>query len=126
MEKKVMIVEDSPTVRFEVKVILEKIGVVVVEAANEFGMINMMEEYGKCVDLVIMDLTLKTENGFDLITKLKSSEKYKDIPVLVLSERADKDSVLKAKELDVSGYIRKPIQKDELLERVRNVLLKSK
>jgi len=60
-------------------------------------MLNSMEEYGKCVDLVIMDLTLKYENGFDLIKKLRSSEKYGEIPVLVLTEHADANSVLTAK-----------------------------
>lgn len=120
--KKVMIVEDSNTVRYEVKLILDKIGITVIETANEIGMFNMMEEYGKTVDLIIMDLTLKNENGFDLIDKLKKSEKYKDIPVLILTEHADKDSVLKARELSVAGYLRKPIQKDELVERVRKTI----
>ncbi|MCX8132053.1 MAG: response regulator [Clostridia bacterium] len=122
MGKRVMIVEDSNTVRYEVKLILEQIGVTLVETANEMGMFNMMEEYGKCVDLIIMDLTLKHENGFDLIEKLKENEKYRDIPILVLTEHADKNNVLKAKELAVAGYLRKPIRKDELIERVKAVL----
>jgi CheY-like chemotaxis protein len=116
--KKVMIVEDSQTVRLEVRLLLGKLGVNVVEAANEIGMMNTMDEYGKCVDLIIMDLTLKNENGFDLIKKVKSSDKYKEIPILVLTEHADKQNVLTAKELGVSGYLRKPIQKDELIDRV--------
>ena len=124
LEKRVMIVEDSNTVRYEVKLILDKIGITLIEAANELGMFNMMEEYGKCVDLLIMDLTLKRENGFDLIKKLREIEKYRNIPVIVLTERADKDSVLKAREMEVAGYLRKPIQKDELIERVKSILTK--
>lgn len=122
LEKKVMIVEDSNTVRYEVKLILDKIGISLIEAANGLGMFNMMEEYGKCVDLIIMDITLKNENGFDLIQRLRETEKYKNIPVIVLSEKADKDSVLRAREMEVSGYLRKPLQKDELIERVKSVL----
>lgn len=120
--KKVMIVEDSHTVRYEVKLILEKIGISLVEVANGLGMFNVIEEYGKHVDLVIMDLTLKRENGFDLIRRLKMSEKYQNIPVLVLTEHADKANVIQAKELGVSGYLRKPIKKDELVERVTKLL----
>ncbi|HEX3028640.1 MAG TPA: response regulator [Clostridia bacterium] len=122
MDKKVMIVEDSLTVRYEVKLLLQELDVSVVEASNELGMLNMMEEYGKCVDLIIMDLTLKRENGFDLIKKLRESEKYKSIPVLILTEHANKVNVLKAKELEVQGYLRKPIQKEELIDRVKGVL----
>ncbi len=120
--KKVMIVEDSATVRFQVNALLEKLGLQMVEAGNEIGMFNMVEVYGECVDLIIMDLTLKHENGFDLIKKLKSSERYKHIPVLVLTEHADRESVLKARNLDVAGYLRKPIQKDKLIERVSTIL----
>lgn len=120
--KKVMIVEDSQTVRLEVKLLLGKMGVTMVEAANELGMLNMMEEYGKCVDLIIMDLTLKNENGFDLIKKVKTFDKYKDISVLVLTEHADIQNVILAKELGVVGYLKKPIQKDELIGRVSNLL----
>ena len=121
-DKKIIIVEDSYTVRYEVKLILEKIGITVVEAANKLGMNNRIEEYGKCVDLVIMDLNLKNENGFDLIETLSDSEKYKNIPVLVLTENASKENVLKARKLGVSGYLKKPIQKDELINRVKAAL----
>jgi two-component system, chemotaxis family, chemotaxis protein CheY len=121
-EVKVMIVEDSNTVRYEVRLILNKIGINLVEVANELGMFIKIEEYGKIVDLIIMDLTLQYENGFDLIKKLKGIDKYKNIPVLVLTDHADKDSVVQAKELAVAGYIRKPINRDELVKRVTSIL----
>lgn len=121
-DRKVMIVEDSNTVRLEVKLLLKKIGVTLVEAANEIGMFNTMEEYGKCVDLILMDLTLKYENGFDLIKKIKSNEKYREIPIIVLTEHADVRNVLRAKELGVDGYLIKPIQKEELISRVTHYL----
>ena len=120
--KKILIVEDSPTVRYEVRLIVQKMGITLVEAANEIGLFTMIEEYGKCVDMVIMDLTLKYENGFDLIQKLKSSQRYANLPILVLTEHADVNNVLKARELGVSGYLRKPIQKDELIGRVTGIL----
>lgn len=120
--KKIMIVEDSHTVRYEVRLILDKLGVTLVEVANGLGMFNVVEEYGKQVDLIIMDLTLKRENGFDLIEQLREIEKYKEIPVLILTEHANKENVIKAKHLGVNGYLRKPIQKDELIERVSTIL----
>ena len=121
-EKRVMIVEDSHTVRYEVKLILKKIGIVLVEVANGMGMFNVIEEYGKSVELIIMDLTLKQENGLDLIESLKSRDKFKNIPVLILTEHANVENVLRAKELGVVGYLRKPIQKDELIGRVKSLL----
>lgn len=120
--KRVMIVDDSHTVRYEVRLILEKLEITMVEVANSIGMLNLIEEYGKCVDLIIMDVTLKYENGLELIEKLKTIDKYKAIPIVVLTQHSAIDYVLKAKELGVNGYLKKPIQKDDLVMRVSSIL----
>lgn len=120
--KKILIVEDSSTIRYEIKIIVEQARMKLVEAANEIGLFMKIEEYGKMVDLIIMDLTLEYENGFDLIEKLKKVDKYKDIPILIFTEHADKDTVLKAKQLNIAGYLRKPIQKEEFIKRVKSIL----
>ena len=122
IQKKVMIVEDSGTVRHEVRLLLQKIGIPLVEVANGLGMFNVIDEYGKQVDLIIMDLTLKDEDGLDLIKMLKSNDRYKDIPVVILTEHADKDHVLRARELGISDYLRKPIKRDEFIDRVKVLL----
>jgi CheY-like chemotaxis protein len=121
-KRKVLIVEDSPTVKYEVSLLLKQIGVDLVEAGSEIGLMNAVAEFGRIVDLIIMDLSLKFENGFDLIEKLKSNSSYKDIPIIVLTEHADAENVLKAKELGVKSYLRKPIQKDEIVTRVSSLL----
>jgi DNA-binding NarL/FixJ family response regulator len=121
-EFKVLIVDDSPTVRYEVRLLLKKININVVEVVNKLGLFIKIEEYGKLVDLIIMDLTLQYENGWDLIEELKKVDKYKNIPVLVLTEHADRENVLKARKYDVSGYLRKPIQKQEFLSRITSIL----
>lgn len=119
---RVMIVEDSPTVRYEVRIILKNIGIDLIEVANEVGMYMKIEEYGKTVDLIIMDITLQFENGLDLVEKLKSIEKYRNIPILMLTEHADVNNVLKAKDLGVIGYLRKPIHSEEFSGKVCSIL----
>lgn len=121
-QKTVLIVDDSPSIRRQVALILRKYGVDVREAGSEFGMLNVIEQYGKRADLIIMDLTLKTEHGFDLIETLKEYPKYKDIPILVLTEHADVDNVLFAKKLGVNDYMKKPINVNELIERIQVLL----
>ncbi|MCX7748775.1 MAG: response regulator [Clostridia bacterium] len=122
-EKIVLIVEDSPTVRFEVKIILDKAGITLIETSNEYGMLNVLEQFGDQIKLIIMDLTLKNENGFDIIKRLKedTNSPYNDIPVLILTEHSTMEDVLKAKELGVEGYLKKPIQKDDMLNRIKKI-----
>lgn len=121
-EKVVLIVEDSPTVRYQVKSLLKQSGIGLREAGGEIGLFNLIEEYRKLADLIIMDLTLKDEDGFQLIKKLKAHSTYKDIPIFVMTEHADIKHVLTARELGVDGYIRKPINKDIFMAKISEIL----
>jgi DNA-binding response OmpR family regulator len=120
-DKRIMIVEDSKTVKLQLKLILDKLGVTVIEVSNEWAMFKKIEEYGKLVDLIIMDLVLKSEDGLDLIHKLKEDKRYRNIPILVLTEQADIPNVLKAKELGIKNYLRKPIKREKLVERISTI-----
>lgn len=122
MEKTILIVEDSPTIKYQVRIILQQVGLTLLEAGGELGLFNQVEQYGKLVDLVIMDLTLKDEDGFDLVKKLKANPNYSSIPIVILTEHADAKSVLTARELGVEGYIRKPIVRDEFLKKLKEIL----
>ena len=122
IQKRILIVEDSPTVIEQMKLMLSEYDVKVSTAGSEFGMLQHIEQYGKLVDLIIMDLSLKSENGLDLIDKLRKNLKFSTIPVIVVTEHAKKDFILRAKGLQVSEYIRKPFSKEVFLSRVSNVI----
>ena len=120
--KRILIVEDSPTVVEHMKMLLKNSNVKVLNAGSEFGMMQSIESYGKLVDLVLMDLTLKTENGMDLIRNLRSNDRYKELPIIIITEHVSKNLILEARELRVRGYLKKPIQKDTFLDRIYEVL----
>lgn len=116
--KRILIVEDSRTIKFLVKTLLEKEGAIVTEAGSEWGLFNKIEEYGVLADLIIMDLVLNQENGLDLIQKLKETPKYSAIPIIILTENAQIESILKARSLGVKSYLKKPFVKEELIKRI--------
>ncbi|OGO80892.1 MAG: hypothetical protein A2Y21_02260 [Clostridiales bacterium GWC2_40_7] len=122
-KKIILVVDDSPSIRREVKVILEKDGYTVREAGSEFGMLSSIEEYGIKADMVLMDLTLNDESGFDLVNRLRAADKYRNIPVIILTEHSDRDNVFMAKMVGVQGYIVKPIKADILRERIRSIYM---
>lgn len=119
--KKILIVEDSRTIRLQIKMMLEKEGVIISEAGSEWGMFNKIEEYGIVVDLIIMDLVLNYEDGLTLIDNIKMNDKYKNIPIIILTEKVDVTSILKAKNLGVKSYLKKPVKKSELISRLNSV-----
>lgn len=117
-QKRILIIEDSPTVVEHMKMLLKSTPVRVLTAGSEFGMMQSIESYGKLVDLILMDLTLKTENGMDLIRKLRDNPKYSSIPIIIITEHASKNLILEARSLKVDGYLKKPIQREIFLERI--------
>ncbi len=117
----ILVVDDAVSIRKQVRVILEKAGCQVREAGSEIGMLNAMEEYGKRVELVLMDLNLNLANGFDLIAKLREYKEYRDIPVVILSQYADREKVSIARMAGVKGYLVKPVDPAILQERLSQV-----
>lgn len=120
--KVVLIVDDSPSIRNEVRVILQKEGITVREAGTEFGMFNTIDEYGEVVDMILMDLTLGDTTGFELVSRVRAVERLKDIPIIMLTQHSDRKNVLKAKSMRIQGYIVKPINPQVLVERVKKAL----
>ncbi len=118
----VLIVDDSVAIRKQVRAILEREGCQVREAGSEIGMLNAMEEYGQKVQLVLMDLNLNQSNGFDLIGRLREIEQYRDVPVVILTEHADREKVAIARMAGVKSYLVKPIDAALLVERIAQVL----
>jgi len=118
-KKIILIADDSSAIRKQVRAILEKEGCVVREAGSEIGMLNAMEEYGQCVQLVLMDLDLNAASGFDLIGRLRAIEQYSKIPVIILSQHSDREKVSTARLAGVKGYLVKPIDPLLLTERLR-------
>lgn len=119
--KIILIVDDSVAIRKQVRVLLEREGCVVREAGSEVGMLNALEEYGQKAQLVLMDLNLNTANGFDLIGKMRTVEAYREIPVMILTEHADRENVTIARLAGVKGYLVKPIEPVLLMDRMRQV-----
>lgn len=120
-DKRILIVEDSISFRQIIKTMLKDTGIIISEAGSEFGMYNLIDEYGKLVDVIIMDLSLKYENGLNLIEKLRETDRYKNIPVIIITQHTSKRYVFEAKKLGVKHYIKKPINKSILIERITEV-----
>ena len=120
--KVVLVVDDSPSIRREVRVILQKEGITVREAGTEFGMFNTIDEYGEVVDMILMDLTLSDTTGFELVAKIRAVDRLKNIPIIMLTQHSDRKNVLTAKDMGIQGYIVKPINSQILVERVKKAL----
>ncbi|WP_119679013.1 PleD family two-component system response regulator [Indioceanicola profundi] len=70
-------------------------------------------------ELVVISLTLMREDGLRLCSQLRSQERTRQVPILLLADEADMDRVAKGLELGANDYLIKPIDRNELLARTR-------
>ncbi|AIS52236.1 response regulator receiver protein [Thermoanaerobacter kivui] len=116
--KSILIIDDSVLIRFMAKNILEAEGYDVETAATAEEAILKVKNKEKLFDLIIVDINLPNQNGFEFIQKLKSQAEYKNIPVMILSADATPLSIREAVEVGAVEYFIKPFKAAELVKRV--------
>lgn len=106
----VLLVEDEPSVREMVRRTLEKEGEQIIEAEN--GKIAL-EKLDHCLpDLILLDLMMPEMDGFEFIEQLRANEKWKDIPVIVVTAK----EITKEDHERLSGRVEKVVQKNAKTE----------
>jgi putative two-component system response regulator len=82
-------------------------------------MFNLLEHVQP--DLILLDVEMPEMNGFEAAQKLKSSDKYKEIPIIFLTSMEDEESKKKGLSIGAVDFIRKPIDAPALLQRIETL-----
>ena len=114
---KVLVLEDSPLDLEKITETLRRDGANVYSAANCAGALE--RALGEEFDLVIVSLTLMNEDGLRLCSQLRSHERTRQVPILLMIDEGDLQRVAKGLELGANDYVIKPIDRNELQARVR-------
>ena len=113
MGLKVLIVEDSPTIRSLIITTLEEMGeFTFVETGIGFEALKILPR--ERFDLIITDINMPDINGLELVIFLKKSDLYKNIPLFIISTEGSKQDVAKGLALGANEYIVKPFNLEEL------------
>jgi CheY-like chemotaxis protein len=125
----ILIVDDDPDVREAVKIILETQPYELIFASNGEECLEQVKKNRP--DLIILDLLMPKKDGFEVIKELREHPSYPRIPILVLTavkkEAAGRRYELEtALRMDVDDYIEKPIQPDDLIDRVKRILTRAR
>jgi CheY-like chemotaxis protein len=112
MNKNVLIVDDSPTVRKFVSVSLSMQGFHVVAACDGMDALEKLPQMK--FDLVITDLNMPNMDGFELIKALRDNPEYKDLPVVILTSLGDVANKEHGASLGVNSYVVKPFSLEKI------------
>jgi two-component system chemotaxis response regulator CheY len=120
-QKRILIVEDSPTMRQLLAFALRRLkGAVIVEAQD--GMDGLRKLSSDPFDLALIDINMPIMDGLKLISMMRGEDRLRDVPVVVITtEGADEDRE-RALALGANQYLTKPIQTQRVLEVVRSLL----
>ncbi len=77
---------------------------------------------GDTPDLILLDIMMPEMNGYDVCEKLRADERTKNVPVIFLTAKTQKDDIVKGFEVGGQDYITKPFDARELMERVKTQL----
>ncbi len=114
--KKILVVDDDPAILEVIQIILEDNNYEVKTSLSGRIFKNMSD----MPDLILLDVLLSGEDGREIVKKLKSDEKTKKIPVIMISAHPSAgDTVLK---LGANGFVSKPFDIDDLLSAVEHNL----
>lgn len=121
---KVLIAEDEADIRQLISFNLERESYDTLLAGD--GEEAVFIAYNKIPDLIILDLMLPKMDGFSVFKELRLDSRTKDIPVIMLTAKAQLDDVIAGLEMGADDYLTKPFSPKELVLRVKALLKRVK
>ena len=119
---RILIVEDSPTMRSLLTSSLEELegAVKIVEVASGFEALRHLPR--ERFDLIVTDINMPDINGLELVSFLKNHPVYKSIPIMVISTESTAEDRNRAAALGAEEYLVKPFEAPELVAKLRKLL----
>ena len=100
--KKILLIDDSPTVRMVMGSSLEAKGFLIMyEQTAEAGLKSAFEQKP---NLILLDIMLPDKNGFEVLQELKQNDITKDIPVIILTGKSSGEEVVKDRQLGADDF----------------------
>ncbi len=114
LKKSILVVEDSPTSRKVISMVLSRKGYAVDEAASGEEALSKVD--GECLpNLILLDAMLPDMTGYNILALLKQDSRFKDIPVVMLTAKDSPVDREKGLQAGASDYLTKPFNPDKLL-----------
>lgn len=121
MAKKILIVDDSKTVRKMIERELTQAGYLVIEATNGDDALVKIQENND-IALMISDINMPWKNGIELLTEVRQMESYKHLPVIMVTTESSQEVLDQVKNLGITGFLIKPVPSGMVTTAVKKLL----
>ncbi len=121
MAKRILVVDDSSSIRQVVGIALRGAGYEVIEAGDGKDALSKMS--GEKIHLIISDVNMPNMDGITFLKQVKLNPKYKFTPVIMLTTEAGRDKVNEGRDAGAKAWLVKPFQPPKLLDAVEKLVL---
>lgn len=118
--KTVLVVDDESAIRDMLKVALEMADFRFLEAKNAYEAQILMTDFSP--DLVLLDWMMPEVNGIELLRRWRRDRETKNIPVIMLTAKAEEENLVKGLGSGADDYITKPFSPRELVARIKTIM----
>lgn len=119
--KKIMVVDDAETQRFQLKKDFESAGYNVVEAVDGVDGLKKLSENAD-ISLIICDVNMPNMDGLTMCSKIHAEGKFKELPIFMLTTEASPELKQTGKSVGVRAWITKPYVAAKILEAAKKVI----
>ena len=119
--KKILVVDDSPSVRQQVGMALKQVGFEVVDGVDGVDGAEKLRKDAS-IGMVICDINMPRLNGLEMVEKVKSEARFAKLPIVMLTSEDNPDLVERAKKAGAKGWIIKPFRADLLVATVKKLM----
>ena len=113
---KVMVIDDSKTIRRTAETLLQREGYDVVTAVDGFEALSKIAETNP--DIIFVDIMMPRLDGYQTCALIKNSQQYQNIPIIMLSSKDSLFDQAKGRIVGSDQYLTKPFSKDELIDAI--------
>ena len=114
VRKKILVVEDSPTIRKVISITLSQKGFEIIEAGDGLEALSRLNEAKP--DLILLDIILPKMDGYQILSIIRDNPEFKYIPVIMLTSKDGIINRVKGKVAGSSAYLTKPFDPAQLVE----------
>ncbi|MEX1670623.1 Hpt domain-containing protein [Zhongshania guokunii] len=117
----VMVVDDSVTVRKVTSRLLARQHMEVALARDGLDAVNQLQDSERLPDVILLDIEMPRMDGFEVVSRVRSNPRLKDIPIIMISSRTGQKHRQRAFALGVHNFLGKPYQEIQLLKAIDDV-----
>ena len=121
-DKKILVVDDSESIREVVSFTLEKEGYKVMTRENGQEALKFFENPGNSANLLLTDLNMPVMDGLSLVKKVRKIDRHKYMPIIILTTESQANVKDEARKAGATGWIVKPFADEQLVKVLKRII----